>query len=170
MGNANDPFAVILNAYTTFLMRDIEKRKNIYNYRMQWFVDNYLNYDNIDKRPYYEYYKNNIQDSYHGIYDPPPCFYNEMIREERRKQEEEQKDCDHDLELHYHCLSLRHLTKWDVLQMQQDANECMSYTEDDTQSDNDTYENDSYMSYDEYDDYDDYDDYQTEYEDDDYDY
>jgi hypothetical protein len=171
MQNDKDPYAVILNAYTTFLMRDIEKRKHIYDYRIKWFVDNYVNYDNIDKRPYYEYYKNNIQDCYHGIYDPPPCFYNEMIRDERRKQEEEQKECDHDMVLHYHCLSFRHLTKWDLLQMHQDTNECSSYIEDDIQSDDDTYDNDSYMTYDEYDDYDNYyDDYQSEYEEDDYDY
>ena len=170
--NNYDPMAVLLNGHTTFLMCNKKNRENIKDHRMNWFVNNHVNYDNIDKRPYYEYYKNNVTDSYSGVFDPPPCFYNEMIREERRKQEEAQKEWEEyyndDIAMHYREIANRHLTRWDM--MKEDS-ECMSFVDDyeSHKSDDDT---DSLVGYDDDDYYDDeyYDDMSEYYEEDDYDY
>jgi|LakMenE09Jun09ns_1017247.scaffolds.fasta_scaffold00102_2 hypothetical protein len=171
MQNTKDPMAVMLNGHTTFLMRDTEQRKAIHEHRMKWFIDNYLNYENIDKRPYYAYYQNHIKDEYMGVYNPPPCFYNEMIREERRQKELDQKEYDEyhndDIAIHYRTLALRHLTRQDM--MREDS-ECISIRDDDEFTVDDEYDDTSYMSYDEYYDIDDYEEYQSEYEEDDYDY
>lgn len=164
------PMSVLLNGHTTFLMTDKSKRNNIKTYRMDWFVTNYTNYENVDKTAYYDYYQKHINDSYSGIFDPPPCFYNEMIREERRQKELEQNEFDEyyndDIAMHYREIANRHLTRWDMLK---EDSECMSLFEESETGDIDN-AYDSYMS--DYDDYDDqyYEDTQTEYEDDDYDY
>lgn len=172
MQNTNDPRSVVLNGYTTYLMKNPEFRKDIHELRMKWFVNNFVDYDNIDKRPYYVYYKDNIKDEYPGVYNPPPCFYNEMIREERRQKELEQKEYDEyhndDIAMHYRALGLRHLTRWDM--MREDS-ECISIVDDEEVNTEDDYDDSSYMSYDEYDDNDEYyEEYQSEYEEDDYDY
>lgn len=162
--------AMILNGYTTFLMADKTKRDAIKDYRMDWFVNNYINYDNIDKRPYYEYYKNNIKDTYPGVFDPSSCLFSQMCKEELRQKELEQKEYEEyyndDIAMHYREIGNRHLTRWDM--MKEDS-ECMSvYEESETSSEEPEY--DSYIS--EYDDYDDkyYEDDLIEYEEDDYDY
>lgn len=58
----NTPEAIMLNGHTVFLIAN--KNDNTKDKRMQWVVNNYTDYDNVDKRPYYEYYKNNIADDY----------------------------------------------------------------------------------------------------------
>lgn len=171
LNNQREALAIILNGYTTALMANKDKRDNIKDYRMDWFVTNYTDYENVDKRPYYEYYKNNINDTYSGVFNPPPCWYNEMIREERRQKEVEQKEYDEyyndDIAMHYREIGNRHLTRWDM--MKEDS-ECMSEYQE-SESSEEEIDRDSYIS--EYDDYDDtgyYDEVQTEYEEDDYDY
>ncbi len=171
--NEQEPMAIILNGYTTFLMCNKRKRENINEHRMNWFVNNFVNYDNIDKRPLYEYYKNNIKDTYSGIFNPPPCFYNEMIREERKKQEEAQKEWEEyyndDIAMHYREIANRHLTRWDMMK---EDDECISYAEEDDESYNSDDDNDSIMAYEEDDYYDDeyYEDASEYYDDDDFDY
>jgi hypothetical protein len=171
INNENDPNAIILNGYTTFLMCKKNERNNIKEHRMEWMVNNYVNYDNVDKRPYYEYYKNNIQDPYSGIFNPPPCFYNEMVREERKKQEEAQKEWEEyhndDIAMHYREIANKHLTRYDM--MKEDS-ECMSDL-DYQESIKDEEDNESYITEEENDYYnDDNDDFSEYYEDDDCDY
>lgn len=162
--------AMILNGYTTFLMADRSKRDAIKDYRMHWFVNNFTNYDNLDKGAYYEYYKNNIQDSYSGIFDPASTPFSQMFREEMLQKELEQKEYEEyyndDIAMHYREIANRHLTRWDM--MKEDS-ECMSLYEESESSVTDN-EYDSYFS--EYDEYDDsyYEDDLVEYEEDDYDY
>jgi hypothetical protein len=99
------PEGNFLNGHTTFLMCNPCYRPDIKDHRMQWIVNNYTNYDNVDSRPYYEYYKNHIPDNYPGVFNPPPCFYNEMIREERRAVDAEDND---DIAQHYRELAARY--------------------------------------------------------------
>lgn len=173
INNENDPNAIFLNGYTTFMMCNKDNRENIKEYRMNWLINNYVNYENIDKRPYYEYYKNNINDTYSGVFNPPPCFYNEMIREERRKEEEARKEWEEyyndDIAMHYREIANRHLTRWDMLKEDQD---CISYVEE-NESYNSEDDKDSFLEYEDEDYYYDdeyYDDMSEVYEEDDYDY
>lgn len=171
--NTNMPDSILLNGFTTFLMRDPEKRQNIYKYRMQWCVENYTDYSNIDKRPYYEYYQNNIQDMYPALYNPPPCFYNEMLREERKQHEMQQQELDEyyndDIAMHYREIANRHLRRSEMLK---EDSECEFEYEDESEDEEKSEK--SYISdcedydYNEEDDY--YDEYMTDTYEDDYDY
>jgi hypothetical protein len=104
----DDPESVMLNGHTTFLMSKPEYRQDIHKHRMQWIVNNYTNYENVDRRPYYQYYKNNITDDYEGTFNPPPCFYNEMIRQQRKQAEDKLKEDEtDDIAQHYRELASR---------------------------------------------------------------
>lgn len=163
----NSPEADLLHGYTTFLMLNPANRLDIKDYRMRWFVNNYTNYDNVDKRPYYEYYKNNITDQYSGVFNPPSCiFYKEERQKESEKQEELERYND-DIEVHYREIANRHMRKchntnddmenpevFDENETQTDDNDISSYTDND-----DYYDFDDPMFYEE-----------TDYEEDDYDY
>lgn len=103
-----DAESVMLNGHTTFLMSKPEYREGIHKHRMNWIINNYTNYENVDKRPYYEYYKDNVSDEYKGTFDPPPCFYNEMIRKERRNAEQQLKEQETDeIAQHYKELATK---------------------------------------------------------------
>lgn len=102
---------LMLNGYTVFLMSRPEYRQDINNHRMQWIVNNFTNYEDVDKRPYYEYYKNNIVDDYSGVFNPPPCFYNEITRQERKEAADNLRELEmDDIAQHYRELAERYET------------------------------------------------------------
>lgn len=55
------PEAVMLNGYTTFLLSN--KVANISEKRMNWIIDNYCNYEHIDKVPFQKCYIENIKNT-----------------------------------------------------------------------------------------------------------
>lgn len=169
----------MLNGHTTFLMSKPEFRQGIKDHRMQWITNQYTNYENVDKRPYYEYYKNNVNDNYPGIFAPPPCFYNQMIRDERREAEQQQKENENDdIAQHYRELAAKY-TYLASLASQQASTDTRveKAAEDDFVPTENSYESSTadeleYQSTDYYDDTYDWDEYYDNecYEDDDYDY
>lgn len=171
--------SILLNGYTTFMMCNENNRKDIKQYRMHWFVENYNNYDNVNKIPYYDYYKNNITDNYSGVFNPPPCFYNQMMRdidyEEKCKKQEEQDEYNDDIAMHYREVANRHLRKCNNQNTINDDNDSLLYEDEyEEYEDNitdDIYEENSYESdYIDTDAYNENYDMQSEYEEDDYDY
>jgi NACalpha-BTF3-like transcription factor len=176
LADENSPMATILNGHTTFLMSKPENRDNIKEHRMKWFINNYTNFENTDKQEYYNYYMQNINDPYSGIYNPPPCFYNEMIRQQNKEDEERQKELDEynndDIKMHYDYLQARHNDIINMLKPKNidDGEDLISeYTQEDSYID----ELECQSSIDFYDDYDYDDNYESQteyYEEDDYDY
>jgi hypothetical protein len=170
----NSPMANILNGHTTFLMSKPENRDNIKEYRMKWFVNNYTDFVNTDKQEYYDNYLKNINDSYSGVYNPPPCFYNEIVRQNNKEAAQRQKEIDEynndEIKMHYDYLQARYN---DIINMlkpkntEEDNEDLISeYTQDYSCID----ELDYQSSIDFYDNYDYDDDYesQTEYFEEDY--
>ena len=62
--DSSSPDSIMLNGNTIFVMSQVDNASDIKNNRMNWIINNFVNYDNIDKRPYYEYYKSQIYDNY----------------------------------------------------------------------------------------------------------
>jgi hypothetical protein len=58
--NQQTPEAIILNGHTVFWTAN--KSNSLKDQRMNWIINNFVDYENIDKRPYYTYYKKNITD------------------------------------------------------------------------------------------------------------
>lgn len=153
----------ILNGYTTFLMTNKQNRDNIKNYRMDWIINNYTGDDN--KEDLENFYKNNINDTYSGLFNPPKCIFNEIEREERREEEIKRKECEEyyndDVKIHYDILAIKFSTnkrKFDAI----DNNDEEYFTEEDDISNE--YYSDNTSIYDDYE----LDLYNNDYEDTDY--
>lgn len=99
------PESEVFNGYTTFMMCNRDNRENIKQHRMNWVINNFTNYSTGDHSEYHNMYTQTVNDTYSGIFSPPPCFYNEMMREEQRQREDEVKEAeDHyndDIQTHY---------------------------------------------------------------------
>jgi hypothetical protein len=95
--NSSSPDSIMLNGNTTFVMSQIDNSSDIMKNRMKWIVNNFVNYDNVDKRPYYEYYKSHIYDNYVPVkYESKPIHY---------KREDEDRD---DIDIHYADLNIKY--------------------------------------------------------------
>jgi len=169
--SSDNPESILLNCHTTFLMSMSKYRQNIKDYRMQWFVNSYTNYANIDATPYYEHYKKNVNDNYSGIFDPPPCFYNEMLRQEQNAANELLRDQEYDeIAQHYKELETRYAI---LLQSNQTENidDEMYFEECEDEFDASSTQDDTdYQTTDDYDYAYEWEDENEFYEDDDYDF
>ena len=99
----------IFNGHTTFLMCNIDNRKDIRRHRMNWLITNYVTYycdddvkkDLKDMRDVYkDYYETSVEDTYSGNFDPPRCFYNNDMDREKYLKECEERYND-DIDMHY---------------------------------------------------------------------
>lgn len=164
----------ILSGYTTFLMSKSETRNQIFDARKSWFVNNYTNYENNrNKQELYDYYNNNITDTYSYKYDPPPCIFNEIDRQKQKEVDENNERYNDDIEVHYRDISNRHLTYKVKNEEPTIENECSDFedntetfsTEDENNEMYDDYYNDNYDNYDNCEDYEETDDYPSDYDD-----
>lgn len=163
--SVDSPEGIMLNGHSVHSIF-CHKNKNVLDQRMYWIVNNYTNYENIDKRPYYEYYKANINDTYNQY---------EIIEKLLPSPNYEYED---DIDIHYRELNNKYaaLAKLNE-KLQQNNNEIpeitepyeyQESTESEYQSTIEEYDDDIYIETDEeyyemcLDD--------QEYEDDDYDY
>ena len=165
LNDANSSDAILLNGHTTFLMCNTENRDHINEHRMNWFVNTF---DSSKKEELSNYYNNNIRDTYSGVFDPPPCFYNEMIRNERILAEEERND---DVNIHYEELEYRHLMNVHIMNKlsnndEYNSNEIPSSYFEEEDNDNNTVADNSEYYLSDISEYNEYEDYESEYEDD----
>jgi len=95
----------LFNGYTTFMMCKVENRENIKEHRMNWVVNNFTNYYTGDNSEFYNIYKQTVNDTYPGVFSPPPCVYNEIMREEDKQRQDEAKEAEEwyndDIQTHY---------------------------------------------------------------------
>lgn len=171
LNDNNSADAFLLNGHTTFLMCNTDNRDNINEHRMNWFVNTY---DNQNKQELFNYYKDNIKDTYSGVFDPPPCFYNEMIRKEREHYKLTEEEKNDDINIHYEELEYRHLMNVHIMNKlsnndEYDNNEIPSYLEE-VDNDTNSVANDSEYYVSDASEYNEYEDYESEYEEDDFDF
>lgn len=174
MYDSNSAEYELFNGYTTFMMCYRENRDNIKEHRKKWIVNNYTNYSSGDNSEYYNFYNKTVTDTYSGVFAPPPCFYNEILREEQRLLDQERKEAEEwyndDIQTHYRDIANKYARS---IERPQELNEnvCdydMEYSENETDY-NTSVEDVEYIT-DTYDDYQDYecDDYEEEQYEDDY--
>lgn len=177
INDSNDYMSILLNCHTTFMMTHNKNNNfNIKNNRMDWIISNFTDYNNVDKEPYYEYYKKNINDNYSLVFNPPSCFHNEMERQEKYKIEEQKKEFDDyyndDVTIHYRdILNKYSKSSYNHVDVDDDIED--NYSEIFSNSSS-SFCDEDYDSYD-YADYDEYYDellneQQSDFEEDDYDY
>lgn len=164
----------LFNGYTTFMMCNKENRENIKEHRMKWIVNNYTNYAPGDHSDYYNFYNQTVNDTYPGVFAPPPCFYNEILREEQRQKDQERREAEEwyndDIQTHYRDIANKYARSIETPQ-EFAGNDCeceMEYS--DIETDYNTSVEDAEYFTDTYDDYYDYeyDDYEEEQYEDDY--
>jgi len=162
----DDPLVEYFQAFTTVSMCDRNTRQKIHDTRKKWVISNFVEYKNVDTEEYSIYYENNVEDSYSGVFAPPPC---RMNFEEKEENEVYQED---DIDLHYRDIANKYTNITNLQKYQKDEEEdevmyCTEY-ESDYSQDN------GYASLTEFSDFDDYDegnDYDEDiYFEDDYDY
>jgi len=168
---SNTPEFEQLNGCTTVLMCQHNNVNDIMNYRKQWFVNNFTNFNNIEHQKYHDYYDKNITDSFSRNFAPPPCFlnaYDRYIREEEQKIENENQN--DDVYWHYFYVSNKYSS---IVDLEKLTNEDLSeYENSFYESEYESSENVSiYSDIDDYNYNEDYnvDDEEIQYEDD-YDY
>lgn len=94
--DSKSPDNIMLNGHTIFFISHVDNLTDIHKNRMNWVINNFVDYDNVDKRPYYEYYKSNIYDNYIPMkYESKPLQF---------KAQEYQDDID----IHYEELNIKH--------------------------------------------------------------
>lgn len=91
------PEGIMLNGHTVFLTAC--KRDNMKDQRMHWIVNNFTNYENVDKRPYYEYYKSYISDVYNEY---------EVLDKKHLDTVIEDTPYEDDIDIHYRELANKH--------------------------------------------------------------
>lgn len=164
----------LFNGYTTFMMCNRDNRENIKDLRRKWIVNNYTNYTSGDHSQYYDFYNQTVNDTYPGVFAPPPCFYNEILREEQRQRDEERREAEElyndDIQTHYRDIANKYARSIERPQEFND-NDCDEEMEfSDIETDYNTSVEDVEYFTDTYDDYYDYeyDDYEEEQYEDDY--
>ncbi len=171
----NNPLGTILNGHTTFLMSDAKNRETIKDQRMQWYINNYMLDRDIQgvNDAYVKYYQKYLLNGDKNIeFNPPPCFYNEMIREQRRNEEMVERESFDDINIHYEELHFRHVMNLntyrrrnreynvddtdtnDIINVISDNEEMESNTDSDNESDYDDTLYDVEYADDQYDDFD----------------
>jgi hypothetical protein len=172
LNDTNSADAVLLNGHTTFLMCNEDKRDQINDHRMNWFVNTY---DSPNKQELSDYYKDNIKDTYSGIFDPPPCFYNETIRKERENSKLLEEEKNDDVYIHYEELEYRHMMNVHIMNKlsnndEYDNNDIPSSYLEDEDNDTNSVVNDSEYYASDVSEYNEFEDYESEYEEDDFDF
>ncbi len=94
--DSKSPDNIMLNGHTIFLVSHVDNSTDIHMNRMKWVINNFVNYDNVDKRPYYEYYKSHIYDNYIPMkYESKPLLF-------------KSEDIQDDIDIHYADLNIKH--------------------------------------------------------------
>lgn len=92
------PENIMLNGYTVFLMSQPEYKEDIDIVkfkRMNWLINNYTEYENIDKGQYCDYYKKNICDNYN-------------VSTKHIYEENQSKYIEDDIDIHYAELGIKY--------------------------------------------------------------
>lgn len=161
----DDPLSEYFQAYTTVSMCNRNTRQKIHDTRKRWIINNFVEYKNVDTEEYSIYYENNVEDSYSGVFAPPPCRLNVEEKEENEVYQED------DIDIHYRDIANKYAIITNLQNYQKDdEDEVSNYIEYETDysHDNGYISMTEFSDFDEYDDIDDYD--EDIYFEDDYDY